>query len=76
MAGAVARTGDATDEVTLAPCTGAPEQYWVLDSEGLLWNGRPPQRAPDMTYDHVRCLTGQGAVTCGANLQARWTILP
>jgi len=68
-------TSSGTDQLTLAPCTGAPEQYWVLDSDGLLWNGRPPQRAPDMTYDHVRCLTPHGAPTCGANLQARWTIL-
>jgi hypothetical protein len=75
------RTGDscvtssATNVVMLVPCTGAPEQYWSLDSDGMLWNGRPPQRAPDMTLDHVRCLTAQGAVTCGASLQARWTIL-
>ena len=47
----------------------------VLDSDGTFWNGRPPQGAPDMTYDHVRCLTAQGALTCGANLQVRWTIL-
>jgi hypothetical protein len=69
-------TSSETDQLTLAPCTGAPEQYWVLDSEGALWNGRPPQRAGDMTYDHVRCLTAQGAPTCGANLQVRWTLLP
>ena len=63
-------------QLSLEVCSGAPEQYWVLDSEGALWNGRLPQRAPDMAYDHVRCLTDQGAVTCGANLQRHWTFLP
>lgn len=62
--------------LSLSACTGAPEQYWVLDSEGSLWNGRLPERAPDMSYDHVRCLTEQGAVTCGASLQAHWTFVP
>ncbi|HSD88316.1 MAG TPA: hypothetical protein VLB44_12400 [Kofleriaceae bacterium] len=65
-----------TGALALAPCTGVPEQYWLLDSEGSVWNGRPPQRAPDMTYDHVRCLAEGGAVTCGASLQAHWTLLP
>jgi hypothetical protein len=69
-------TSSAANEVMLAPCTAAPEQYWVLDSDGTLWNGRPPQRAADMTYDHVRCLAPQGAPTCGANLQVHWTLLP
>jgi hypothetical protein len=78
----VLRVGDScvtsaeSGSVSVAPCTGAPEQYWVLDTEGALWNGRPPQPGPDMAYDHVRCLTEQGVVTCGANLQAHWTFLP
>jgi hypothetical protein len=65
-----------TGELTLAPCTGGSEQYWVLDSEGALWSGRPPERAPDMHYDHVRCLAEQGTSTCGAGLQVHWRILP
>jgi hypothetical protein len=69
-------TSAATDELSLAPCTGAPEQYWVLDSEGAIWNGRPPRSAPDMAYDHVRCLTSQGALTCGANRQVQWSVVP
>jgi len=71
-------TSSDASELTLAPCTGAPGQYWVLDSDGMLWNGLPPQRAADMSYDHVRCLAsdGDGAPTCGVNLQARWALLP
>jgi hypothetical protein len=74
--GASCVTSSTTDELTLAPCAATPEQYWVLDSDGALWNGRPPQRAADMSYDHVRCLAPQGAPTCGANLQVHWTLLP
>ena len=76
------RVGDAcvasseSGALTLEACAGTPEQYWVLDSEGTFWNGRPPQSAADMTYDHVRCLTPQGAQTCGASMQVRWTIVP
>jgi hypothetical protein len=69
-------TSAESGQLSLAPCSDAPEQYWALDTEGSLWNGRPPQAASDMAYDHVRCLTEQGAVTCGANLQAHWTFLP
>jgi len=69
-------TDSDTNELTLAPCTGAPEQYWVLDAEGMLWNGRPPQPAANMAYNHVRCLTTQAAPTCGADLQVYWTFLP
>lgn len=76
------RIGDACVEsspanaLTLAPCTGAPEQFWMLDSDGSIWNGRPPQASPDMSYDHMRCLASQAAPTCGATLQVRWTIQP
>jgi hypothetical protein len=69
-------TSAATGELTLAPCGGGPAQYWVLDSEGALWNGLPPQTAPDMTYDHVRCLAEQHTTTCGASLQVHWAIMP
>lgn len=66
----------ATDELVLDTCTGLPEQYWVLDSEGYVWNGRRAQIGTDMTYDHVRCLGGDGrAATCGAHLQPRWQLV-
>jgi len=67
-------TSAATDDVTLQPCTGVPEQFWMLDSEGALWNGRPPEHAVDMAYDHARCLAGSRAPTCGATFEARWTL--
>jgi hypothetical protein len=76
------RTGDrcvtsgSTGELALALCDASPEQYWVLDSEGSLWNGRPVERSADMAYDHVRCLTDGGARTCGATMQAHWRIMP
>jgi len=59
----------------LAPCSSAPEQYWLLDSEGHLWNGSPPSPVADMDYDHVRCLaTLSSAPTCGATNGAPiWT---
>jgi hypothetical protein len=72
------------DPIALAPCQDAPAQYWALDSDGLIWNGRPPEPvacAPVvdvkvchsetpccMLFDHVRCL-GPGA-TPGAALAA------
>jgi hypothetical protein len=69
--------------VALAPCAIAPEQYWLLDSEGMLWNGRTPAGADGMDYDHVRCLSidpqpgaTPTAPTCGEHLQPRWTITP
>ncbi len=76
------RVGDAcvtsseAGDLTLAACAGRPEQYFVLDSEGALWNGRPPERAGDMTYDHMRCLSAGRASTCGASSSASWMILP
>jgi hypothetical protein len=68
-------TSSETGELKLAPCTGGPEQYWVLDSDGMLWNGLPPQRAAGMSYDHVRCLATDGVPTCGSNLQVHWMLL-
>jgi hypothetical protein len=62
--------------VALAACSGAPEQYWVLDSEGFVWNGRPPVAGPDMAFDHVRCLGAGGALTCGSQLQPKWQLQP
>jgi hypothetical protein len=66
----------AAGELVLDTCTGMPEQYWVLDSEGFVWNGRPPEIGVDMTYDHVRCLGDGRASTCGVNLQPRWQLFP
>ncbi|TMQ17169.1 MAG: RICIN domain-containing protein [Deltaproteobacteria bacterium] len=67
------------DPVVLARCADSPEQYWVIDSDGFLWNGRPPQPAPDMDYDHVRCLAAGAtagapltAPICGAHRQPHW----
>jgi hypothetical protein len=79
------------DPVALAPCQDTPAQYWVIDSDGLIWNGRPPGPVPCavderscqvkppccMNYDHVRCL-GPGA-TPGAPLAAPvcgWMLRP
>jgi hypothetical protein len=79
------------DPVALAPCQDTPAQYWVIDSDGLIWNGRPPGPVPCavderscqakppccMNYDHVRCL-GPGA-TPGAPLGAPvcgWMLQP
>ncbi len=66
---------DAT--VTHVPCTDTAAQYWVLDSEGHLWNGEPPEPGPAMDYDHVRCLATDDAgvavaPTCGADLEPAW----
>ncbi len=69
-------TSAATDDLSLAPCTGAPEQFWVLDSEGAVWNGRLPQHAVNMTYDHTRCLAGSRAPICGATFEAHWMLGP
>jgi hypothetical protein len=72
--GCLATTPD--DRVTLEACTDSPAQYWVLDSEGFLWNGRPPTPGGDMSYTHVRCLSSDGASatapTCGDQLRPHW----
>jgi hypothetical protein len=65
-----------TGALELVPCSGAAEQYWVLDTDGSLWNGRVPEATADMHYDHVRCLAADGSRTCGAGLRAHWTFLP
>jgi hypothetical protein len=63
-----------TAAATLAECADVPEQYWVLDAEGHLWNGLPPDPAADMDYDHVRCLaTADSAATCGAGHDVTWS---
>jgi hypothetical protein len=67
-------TSRANNAVALAPCAELPEQFWMLDSDGALWNGRVPAHATDMTHDHVRCLAGTSAPTCGAKVLAHWTI--
>jgi len=60
--------------VAPAPCAAAPEQYWLLDGEGHLWNGLPPDPAADMDYDHVRCLAAvDSAPTCGADHDVTWS---
>jgi hypothetical protein len=73
------------DPVVLAPCQDTPAQYWVVDSDGLVWNGRPPEAVactdgiPCMDFDHVRCLdagTTPGAPLiapiCGSRRQPHW----
>jgi hypothetical protein len=67
------------DPVVLQRCRDTPEQYWIVDSDGFVWNGRPPQAVPDMDYDHVRCLdvgaTPDAPLTspiCGAHRQPHW----
>ena len=59
----------------LVPCAAKPSQYWLLDSEGSLWNGAPPPASGDMSYDHVRCLAVDRVATsptCGEHEQAHW----
>lgn len=58
--------------IELAACAPVPEQYWLYDDEGALWNGRPPEPSADMAYDHVRCLVADGAPICGSRLIAHW----
>jgi hypothetical protein len=65
--------------VAFAPCADVPEQYWLYDSEGHVWNGAPPDAMAGMDYDHVRCLAPGAAATtptCGADLQPTWQLLP
>jgi hypothetical protein len=71
---------DPAAPVVLEPCDTVPEQYWAADSEGHLWNGRRPEGAPGMDYDHVRCLSAEpqpgAAVTapvCGSRLGPTWS---
>ncbi len=83
----IASVAGLAEPVTLVPCANDPAQYWVADSEGHLWNGRPPDPSVDMALDHVRCLdldvdggaaappgTTLVAPTCGAHRRSRWHI--
>jgi hypothetical protein len=86
IGGACLASGPGNDDpVALQPCQDTPAQYWVIDSDGLIWNGRPPQPVPCMdgsdcmSYDHVRCLgpgatpgAPLGAPVCGSRLQPHW----
>jgi hypothetical protein len=74
------------DPVVLAPCQATPAQYWIVDGDGVVWNGLPPRPTADMAYNHVRCLStdavgggasppGPSAITapiCGARLHPHW----
>jgi hypothetical protein len=71
------------DPVVLAPCQDSPSQYWLADTERMVWNGRPPVGVPDMDYDHVRCLDAGAAPgapltapICGEHRQPRWRVTP
>jgi len=61
--------------LALEACTSDPQQYWVLDDEGFVWNGAPPSPSADMAFDHVRCLADGGVPTCGEHLQPRWQLV-
>ena len=75
----IASAPDNAGPVVLEPCSNSPAQYWLSDSEGHLWNGRPPGPTTNMDFDHVRCLSAElrpGAVVaapiCGAQLSPTW----
>jgi hypothetical protein len=73
-----ASPAEAAGRVTLVACADDPAQYWRLDEEGLVANGRPPAAAAgvDMYYDHMRCLdAGAGTPLCGSHLQPRWQLV-
>ena len=55
------------DPVVLAPCDDTPAQYWVVDGDGLVWNGLPPQPIADMAQNHVRCLGTAGGADAAAS---------
>lgn len=65
------------DPLVLAPCSDDPAQLWMLDSEGLVWNGRPPGAALEMAFDHMRCLAAEptGAPVCGSRWQPHWRVV-
>ncbi len=58
--------------IALAACAPDPSQYWLLDGEGFVSNGRPPAIGGDMSMDHVRCLSPGAAGTCGSQLHPAW----
>jgi hypothetical protein len=77
----VASGPGAADPVVLEACSNSPAQYWVSDSDGHLWNGRPAPPAVEMEYDHVRCLSGEmvaGAIVtapiCGSRHAPVWQL--
>lgn len=73
-------SGPSNDEpLALEPCRATPEQYWIVDGDGMVWNGRPPLGVAGMDYDHVRCLDAAGgpgaaliAPICGEHRRPRW----
>jgi LmbE family N-acetylglucosaminyl deacetylase len=67
------------DPISLVACADEPAQYWRIDGEGLVVNGRPPMGTADMAFDHIRCLQAAavvGAPICGNRLRPRWSLLP
>lgn len=83
VAGAcVASAPGAAEPVVLEPCSNSPAQYWASDSDGHVWNGRPPEPAADMAFDHVRCLSAEpapgamvAAPICGSRLSPAWQLV-
>jgi hypothetical protein len=79
-AGLCAASGPANDDpIALVACASDPAQYWIVDDEGLVANGRPPLPAPDMRFNHTRCLqaavgAAAGAPVCGKARLPRWRI--
>jgi hypothetical protein len=65
-----------SDPLALAACADDPAQFWLLDSEGGVWNGRPPGSTPTMYFDHTRCLAPAAAPVCGSQLRPRWRLIP
>jgi hypothetical protein len=71
------------DPVVVETCQDVPSQYWVIDGDGIVWNGRPPVATANMELDHVRCLSAAAATgtpptspitapICGEHLHPRW----
>lgn len=74
------------DPIVLEACQDVASQYWVIDGDGLVWNGRPPVATANMAFDHVRCLSAaaaQGtpatspitAPICGQRLHPQWRFI-
>jgi hypothetical protein len=68
--------------VVLEACEDTPAQYWLVDSDGFVWNGQLPEAVPGMDYDHVRCLDAGAtpdapltAPICGEHLQPHWRFI-
>jgi hypothetical protein len=79
-AGLCAASGPGNDDpLALVACASDPAQYWIVDDEGLVANGRPPLPAAEMRFDHTRCLqaapgAAAGAPICGKARLPRWRI--